>query len=219
VALAERAGRVLTRDQIMEAVRGRELEAFDRSIDVHMGRIRAAIEADVKNPKRILTVRGVGYVFRQAAGLTVAVGTYPIVRRLTKRLEHLRGGVERWGEGDLGARVNEDGNDEIAFLAKRFNQAAERVQTLVQTHKSLLANASHELRSPLARIRMGLELMGMGTQPSPAFREEISRNIAELDQLIDEILLASRLDARESDMGTCRGRGPDRSGRRGMRAP
>ena len=59
VALAERAGRVLTRDQIMEAVRGRELEAFDRSIDVHMGRIRAAIEHDPKTPKRILT----GYVF------------------------------------------------------------------------------------------------------------------------------------------------------------
>jgi two-component system phosphate regulon response regulator OmpR len=63
VALAERAGRVLTRDQIMEAVRGRELEAYDRSIDVHMGRIRAAIEVDAKDPKRILTVRGVGYVF------------------------------------------------------------------------------------------------------------------------------------------------------------
>ena len=63
MVLAERAGRVLSRDQIMEAVRGRELEAFDRSIDVHMGRIRAAIEADVKAPKRILTVRGVGYVF------------------------------------------------------------------------------------------------------------------------------------------------------------
>ena len=63
VAMAERAGRVLTRDQIMEAVRGRELEAFDRSIDVHMGRIRAAIEADPKAPRRILTVRGVGYVF------------------------------------------------------------------------------------------------------------------------------------------------------------
>lgn len=62
-ALAERAGRVLTRDQIMGAVRGRELEAFDRSIDVHIGRIRSAIEADPKDPKRILTVRGVGYVF------------------------------------------------------------------------------------------------------------------------------------------------------------
>ncbi len=63
LALAERAGRVLTRDQIMEAVRGRELEAFDRSIDVHMGRIRAAIEDDPKSPRRILTVRGVGYLF------------------------------------------------------------------------------------------------------------------------------------------------------------
>jgi two-component system, OmpR family, phosphate regulon response regulator OmpR len=63
VVLAERAGRVLTRDQIMEAVRGRELEAFDRSIDVHIGRIRHAIEADSKDPRRILTVRGVGYVF------------------------------------------------------------------------------------------------------------------------------------------------------------
>ncbi len=63
MVMAERAGRVLSREQIMEAVRGRELEAFDRSIDVHMGRIRAAIEADVKEPRRILTVRGVGYVF------------------------------------------------------------------------------------------------------------------------------------------------------------
>jgi DNA-binding response OmpR family regulator len=63
VAIAERAGRVLTRDQIMEAVRGRELEAYDRSIDVHMGRIRAAIEIDPKEPQRIVTVRGVGYVF------------------------------------------------------------------------------------------------------------------------------------------------------------
>jgi DNA-binding response OmpR family regulator len=63
LAMAERAGRVLSRDQIMEAVRGRELDAFDRSIDVHMGRIRAAIEADLKQPRRILTVRGVGYVF------------------------------------------------------------------------------------------------------------------------------------------------------------
>jgi DNA-binding response OmpR family regulator len=63
VALAERAGRVLSREQIMEVVRGRELEAFDRSIDVQIGRIRQAIETDMKNPRRILTVRGVGYVF------------------------------------------------------------------------------------------------------------------------------------------------------------
>ncbi|MDQ6881981.1 MAG: ATP-binding protein [Pseudomonadota bacterium] len=132
--------------------------------------------------------------------LAVAIGTYPIIRRLTQRLEDLQHGVERWGEGDLGVRVKESGSDEVAFLARRFNHAAERVETLVKTHKSLLANASHELRSPLARIRMGLELMG--TEATPTFRNEVSRNIAELDQLIDEILLASRLDARDSHMGT-----------------
>ena len=70
----------------------------------------------------------------------------------------------------------------------------------MRSHKSLLANASHELRSPLTRIRMGLELMG--ERPSETARDEIARNIAELDQLIDEILLASRLDAKEADMGT-----------------
>ena len=75
VVLAERAGRVLSRDQIMEALRGRQLEAFDRSIDVHMSRIRAAIEDDAKNPKRILTVRGVGLRVRQAAGLTTQLAS------------------------------------------------------------------------------------------------------------------------------------------------
>lgn len=63
MTMANRAGRVMTREQIMEAVRGRELESFDRSIDVHIGRIRQLIEDDPKTPKRILTVRGVGYVF------------------------------------------------------------------------------------------------------------------------------------------------------------
>ena len=62
-AMAQRAGRVLSRDQIMGLVRGKGLEAFDRSIDVHIGRIRQAIEADTKAPRRLLTVRGVGYVF------------------------------------------------------------------------------------------------------------------------------------------------------------
>ncbi len=132
--------------------------------------------------------------------LAVVVGSYPIIRRLTLRLEELRRGVERWGEGDLSVRVKEHGSDEVAFLARRFNHAAERVEALVKSHKSLLANASHELRSPLARIRMGLELMD--PEPSPRTRDEITRNIAELDQLVDEILLASRLDARESDIGT-----------------
>ena len=134
-------------------------------------------------------------------GLAVVVGVFPIIRRLLQRLETLQRSVQRFGEGDLSVRVPEQGQDEVADLARQFNAAAARIEALVKTHKSLLANASHELRSPLTRIRMGLELMG-GNQPSPAFREEILRNIAELDQLVDEILLASRLDAREADVGT-----------------
>ena len=63
VVLAQGAGRVLSRDQIMDGLKGHPLEAFDRSIDVHVSRIRAAIEEDPKAPKRLLTVRGVGYVF------------------------------------------------------------------------------------------------------------------------------------------------------------
>jgi signal transduction histidine kinase len=132
--------------------------------------------------------------------LAVALGTYPIVRRLTRRLENLQKGVEQWGTGNLSARVAEQGNDEVAYLAQRFNHAASQVEQLVTSHKSLLANASHELRSPLTRIRMGLELMG--NSPSPAMKDEISRSVGELDQLIDEILLASRLDAKETDLGT-----------------
>ena len=68
--LAQSAGRVLSRDQIMDSLRGHPMEAFDRSIDVHISRIRAAIEDDPKNPQRVLTVRGVGYLFakRQDAG-------------------------------------------------------------------------------------------------------------------------------------------------------
>ena len=130
-------------------------------------------------------------------GLAVALGAYPVMRRLTLRLEALQRGVERWGAGDLSARINAEGRDEVAFLARRFNHAAERIETLMESHKSLLANASHELRSPLARIRMGLELMGVD-MASPQ-RIEISRSISELDQLIDEILLASRLDTKQAD--------------------
>ena len=66
LAMAERAGRVLSREQLMEAVKGEALEAFDRSIDVHVARIRAAIEDDPKSPRRILTVRGAGYVFARS---------------------------------------------------------------------------------------------------------------------------------------------------------
>ena len=132
--------------------------------------------------------------------LAMALATYPITRRLTRRLQALQQGVQAWGQGNLAVRVPEQGRDEVAFLARQFNQAAGQIEALVQSHKSLLANASHELRTPLTRIRMGLELMG--TQPSEAMREQIAQSISEVDQLIEEILLASRLDSPEAELGT-----------------
>jgi two-component system phosphate regulon response regulator OmpR len=66
LTLAENAGRVLSRDTLMDKVKGEHLEAFDRSIDVHMSRIRAAIEDDPRKPRRVITVRGAGYVFAKA---------------------------------------------------------------------------------------------------------------------------------------------------------
>jgi signal transduction histidine kinase len=125
--------------------------------------------------------------------LVVAAGAYPVARRLTRRLERLQHSVETWGDGELATRVAVEGKDEVARLAASFNHSAARIEALVGAQKSLLANASHELRSPLARIRMAAELMT--EQATPAIGAELRRNVAELDQLIDEVLLASRLDA------------------------
>ncbi len=126
-------------------------------------------------------------------GLVVAVVAYPMTRRMTKRLESLKQAVEALGDGDFRTRVEAKGCDEVASLAASFNHAAERIESLLQAHKQLLANASHELRSPLTRIRLALEMQA--ERPVPELQAEMKHNIAELDQLIEEILLASRLDA------------------------
>ena len=131
--------------------------------------------------------------------LAIALGAYPVVRRLTRRLESLKRGVEAFGAGRLSHRVDASGRDEVAAVAASFNDAAARIETLVASHRDLLANASHELRSPLARLKMALSLL----EETPAANEaqraqlkaEIERDIRELDALVEEVLLASRLDA------------------------
>jgi signal transduction histidine kinase len=125
--------------------------------------------------------------------LAVGVGAYPVVRRVTRRLEKLKASVDALGSGEFSARVTIEGRDEVAQLAASFNRAASQIEVLVGAHKALLANASHELRTPLARIRMAVELMKEGADP--VRRTELERDIAELDALIEEILLASRLDS------------------------
>ena len=128
--------------------------------------------------------------------LAIAGGAYPFVRRLTRRLETLKRGVEAFGQGALDRRVPVEGRDEVATLATSFNLAAERVEALVRSHKSLLANASHELRSPLARLKMATSMLSESSpEQRDHLRSEINTDIAELDTLVDEVLLASRLEA------------------------
>jgi signal transduction histidine kinase len=130
--------------------------------------------------------------------VVMALGSYPVARRVARRLESLAAGVETWGAGRLDHRVNAEGHDEIGRLATTFNQAAERVSCLLAQQKQMLANVSHELRSPLARVRMGLELVA--EEPDAARRVarvgEIHRDIVELDGLIEELLVFARADAR-----------------------
>jgi signal transduction histidine kinase len=127
------------------------------------------------------------------SGLAVALGAYPLVRRLTGRIERLGQRVDALGAGELGARVEVEGRDEVAKLARSFNRAAERIERLVEAQRTLLAGVSHELRSPLARIRMASELLGDDVRPE--LRERISKDVDELDSLLGELMLASRLDA------------------------
>jgi signal transduction histidine kinase len=118
--------------------------------------------------------------------------TYPITRGITARLGRLEHGVRSFGEGNLAARVAVEGRDEIAALARSFNDSAERIERLMHAHQMLLANCSHELRTPLTRMRLAIDQLAKNDSHA---RAEVSRNIAELDALIGELLLTSRLDA------------------------
>ena len=141
-------------------------------------------------------MRTIGFLAALALlALAVAIGAYPLARRLARRLEQLQSRVEALAAGDLAARVDVEGKDEIAALARSFNRAAERIQALVEAQRDTLAAASHELRTPLARIRMAVELLA--ENGDPALRARVERDVEDLDELIEEILLASRLSTLE----------------------
>jgi two-component system, OmpR family, sensor kinase len=123
----------------------------------------------------------------------LAVGCYPLARGITRRLELLRKAADAWGQGSLTTRAPVQGYDEIAELSRTFNLAAERVESLVAQQKRVLASASHELRSPLARMQLALALL---EDASEARRAELvaglEREVMELDQVVDDFLTVAK---------------------------
>ena len=137
-------------------------------------------------------------LFLPLFALLMLAGTYPVARGITRRIEALRRGVDDLGSGDLAARVPVQGKDEVADLARSFNRAADRIEALVGSQRRMLASASHELRSPLARLRLSVELLGdtEAVEDRATHRAEAVRNIGELDQLVEDLLLLGRLETR-----------------------
>ncbi|GLR29286.1 His Kinase A (phospho-acceptor) domain-containing protein [Psychrobacter pacificensis] len=126
-----------------------------------------------------------------------------IARTMTWRIDQLSQQMAQLGDGDFTVRVNARGNDEIASLARGFNQAAQKIEHLVDANNLLLAHASHELRTPITRIRLQIEMMDMlaGALPSDTKAKfdkrahAITRDLSGLNDLVESILLVSRLDA------------------------
>jgi signal transduction histidine kinase len=126
--------------------------------------------------------------------LLMALGLLPFSRGITRRLELLTKGAERWGAGDFSHRVPVKGKDEIAVLSERFNQAAAAIEGLIAQERQMLATASHELRTPLARIRLTLDLIA--EEPDGARRAERAKQAAEdindVDKLVEDLLVSAR---------------------------
>lgn len=130
--------------------------------------------------------------------LVVAIATRPLSQRISRPVERLREAARRLGGGDLSARVSTDGShrrraDEITELTGAFNDMADRIERLVGAEKELLANVSHELRSPLARIRVAVELLPRGVDADRLLRD-VERDLGDLDRLIENVLTTARLD-------------------------
>lgn len=126
-----------------------------------------------------------------------------IARTMTWRINQMSQQMSQLGDGDFSVRVNARGNDEIAYLAKGFNQAAQKIEQLINANNLLLAHASHELRTPITRIRLQIEMMDMLAASLPDTTkakfdkraQAINRDLSGLNDLVESILLVSRLDA------------------------
>jgi signal transduction histidine kinase len=198
VVAAVRAGRVVV-------AHGRPPSAVAPVREPGTGTVAAMVQVSVARgfgpPALLRPLLFVGVVL-----VVVALATRPLARRLSRPLERLTDAAHRLGGGDLAARApappararwwrpGHGPADEIGQLTRAFNEMAERVERLVRGQRELLANVSHELRSPLARLRMALALLPREGAAEPRIAEA-ERDLGELDRLIDDILATARLEA------------------------
>ncbi|MEN0064803.1 MAG: HAMP domain-containing sensor histidine kinase [Myxococcota bacterium] len=155
--------------------------------DLPDGRRVGAVQ---RSPERALG----GLAWLVALAGLVAVGCYPIARRVTRRLELVQDAVARWGAGDLSARTPVKGRDEVAGVAEAFNEAAGEVERLFEAQRRVLASASHELRSPLARLRVAIELAAEDIAPE-GWTDRAIVDITELDATVGDLLQVGRMQA------------------------
>ena len=154
----------------------------------------------VKPPKR-LALRATS-VACLAVLVVLAFGTVPLARSIVRPVERLAKVTRAFGEGDLGARAREYQKDEIGDLARTFDEMADRVAFLLRAEKELLANVSHELRTPLARIRVVLDLASDGDPAATRrYLKEIAEDLAELERLVEDVLVTARLELSEGRIG------------------
>ncbi|HEX2574350.1 MAG TPA: HAMP domain-containing sensor histidine kinase [Polyangia bacterium] len=170
----------------------------DRRVVVPQGYLEAALQRRFRVPHLWRHAIVVGLVL-----LAVAIGAAPLARRISRPVERLTAATRRFGSGDLGYRLPPlwpwRKDDELGELTRAWNDMAERIETLVRGQKELLANVSHELRSPLARLRMALELLPVAPEGAGRVRD-MEDDLGELERLIDDLLTASRLEARTQSL-------------------
>lgn len=127
--------------------------------------------------------------------VVVSVGALLTARFLTTPLGHVSRAVKAFGDGDLNARADLRRDDELGTLGNAFDEMAGRIQVLLHAEKELLANVAHELRTPLSRIRVALEIATEGdAETARASLVEIGADLAELETLLADVLTAVRLD-------------------------
>ncbi len=126
-------------------------------------------------------------------GLMGLLGVFALSLYLTRPIRRMSESMDRVAQGDLGHRVEVKGRDEVARMGESFNTMTDRVASMIRGHKELLAGVSHELRSPLARMKISLDLLGNGADPDRHIRS-LDEDLDDLDSMVEELLTASRLD-------------------------